>query len=476
MTALTALLFAAAAVAAPTPDPAPAQDTGPYDIGAASDEDSFWTSDPVLFVKKNEKRYFEFTSDTRESADTRIYGQVTYRGIKAYETKVYFVEGGISHFDVVLFSSGGTELVEMAANKKSWRFVHLDKPVTRNEFFEIIDNAQKAITPENGRAPSVATEKLKGGAGFVKTQTWPKSPKGAQSTLVWSYKEEGSKTETFSAGFIRITVKGPKYSAYASAHRGGKAVKSVKKIAANVVKSPEGDVCISGVPMVDQGQKGYCAAATAERVLTYYGVAVDEHTVAQAAGTTAGGGTNVLKMREAIKEIGKHFHLSTKVIYGDFDKDAGKRIENIEDEVKAYNRMARRMKKKPIEEKVYTMRQGNTIVYNGYAAKAAMDPEVRKEMKVNGTQRGQYQRFLNQVRENVNKGIPIFWGLELGVYPEPNLQQSNGGHMRLIIGYNDKKKEIIYTDSWGAGHEKKRMPSDWAFVATHCLIALIPAK
>ena len=40
-------------------------------------------------------------------------------------------------------------------------------------------------------------------------------------------------------------------------------MKSVKKIAANVVKSPEGDVCISGVPMVDQGQKGYCAAATA---------------------------------------------------------------------------------------------------------------------------------------------------------------------------------------------------------------------
>ena len=40
---------------------------------------------------------------------------------------------------------------------------------------------------------------------------------------------------------------------------------------------------------------------------------------------------------------------------------------------------------------------------------------------------------------------------------------------------NLKKKEIIYTDSWGAGHEKKRMPSDWAFVATHCLIALIPA-
>ena len=48
MTALTALLFAAAAAAAPAPAQAP--DPGPYDIGAASDEDSFWTSDPVLFV------------------------------------------------------------------------------------------------------------------------------------------------------------------------------------------------------------------------------------------------------------------------------------------------------------------------------------------------------------------------------------------------------------------------------------------
>ena len=66
------------------------------------------------------------------------------------------------------------------------------------------------------------------------------------------------------------------------------------------------------------------------------------------------------------------------------------------------------------------------------------------------------------------------WGGTLGIYPEPEIPQSNGGHMRLIIGYNDKKKEILYTDTWGAGHELKRMPAEWAWTITHCLMYMKP--
>ena len=29
--------------------------------------------------------------------------------------------------------------------------------------------------------------------------------------------------------------------------------------------------------------------------------------------------------------------------------------------------------------------------------------------------------------------------------------------MRMIIGYNDKTKAILFSDSWGAGHELKQM-------------------
>ena len=55
--------------------------------------------------------------------------------------------------------------------------------------------------------------------------------------------------------------------------------------------------------------------------------------------------------------------------------------------------------------------------------------------------------------------------------------------MRLIIGYVERKdqktkkteiKEILYTDSWGAGHELKRMPADWAFAITHDAFFLKP--
>ena len=54
------------------------------------------------------------------------------------------------------------------------------------------------------------------------------------------------------------------------------------------------------------------------------------------------------------------------------------------------------------------------------------------------------------------------------------MPQSGGGHMRLIIGNNAKTHEILYTDSWGPGHELKRMPEDRAFAITHDAFFLKP--
>jgi hypothetical protein len=70
--------------------------------------------------------------------------------------------------------------------------------------------------------------------------------------------------------------------------------------------------------------------------------------------------------------------------------------------------------------------------------------------------------------------VPVLWGVTLGLYPEPGLPQSGGGHMRLIIGYNAKTHEILYSDTWGAGHELKRMGEDKAFAMTHDAFFLRP--
>ena len=46
--------------------------------------------------------------------------------------------------------------------------------------------------------------------------------------------------------------------------------------------------------------------------------------------------------------------------------------------------------------------------------------------------------------------------------------------MRIIVGYNPTTKEILYSDSWGQGHEEKRMPVDDAWAITNGLSSLQP--
>jgi len=46
--------------------------------------------------------------------------------------------------------------------------------------------------------------------------------------------------------------------------------------------------------------------------------------------------------------------------------------------------------------------------------------------------------------------------------------------MRLIIGYNQKNDEILYSDSWGVGHELKRLPAADAWTMTTGTMSIEP--
>jgi len=453
---------------------------GAYDIGSDMEEESFWKSDPVLFVKKHADAGFQFTSDQRDGADSRTDGGVEYHGIPVFESRVSFAEGGgIARVELLLFNNGGTEAVREYTDetgKKFRRRERVEKTVTREEFFAMLDNVRGKLTAAGAKPPAPVAERVKDKATVQKNQTWPKTDVPTQATLLWNYRQNGRKTDTFEPGFVRVAVNGPARLAgtkkQSSSAKG--AAKGAAKITDNIVKDPRGDVFIDNVPMVDQGQKGYCSAATAERVLRYFGLDVDEHEIAQAAGTTAEGGTSTKGMKDSVEAVGKKFKLATVVCYGDFDKGVEARIAGIVDEVRVYNKAAKKLKKPAIEDSVYIEHRGNVTYYNPAAVDKAMDPEVLKEMKVNGGQKSKYKKFLSDIHQQVDKGIPLFWGVTLGTYPEPGIPQTAGGHMRLIIGYNDKKKEILYTDSWGAGHELKRMPADWAWAISHCLMYMKP--
>lgn len=58
-------------------------------------------------------------------------------------------------------------------------------------------------------------------------------------------------------------------------------------MASRVKRSEHGHIYVSQIPMIDQGEKGYCAAATVARVLQYYGYPVDVHALADLAETEA---------------------------------------------------------------------------------------------------------------------------------------------------------------------------------------------
>jgi len=263
----------------------------------------------------------------------------------------------------------------------------------------------------------------------------------------------------FQGEFIRLRlIPRPESMIGLNASTGGSVTVRRADLASSVVRDPSGDVHIPNVPMVDQGDKGYCAVATAARVLNYYGVPADQHEMAQISGNAAGGGgTNPDEMVDALRKVsGKYRTRFTTVLEHDYFSRSYQRF------LRRYNRAAKQLDKRVLD-------TDNYIYFLG-----GLDPEVLRE--VNG--KGQaYDRFMKAVTENVDKGVPLMWGLQLGLFPENGEKalQAGGGHMRLIIGYNTGKDEIIFSDSWGAGHEMKRMAAPDASAATMGLYLLQPS-
>ncbi len=185
----------------------------------------------------------------------------------------------------------------------------------------------------------------------------------------------------------------------------------------NVTRDEAGAVFIVGVPMVDQGDKGYCVVASCQRLFEFYQIPCDQHELAQLVGTTAERGTSSRLMEAGLNKIDSKFKTRFKAL-------------------------------------------------------------ISPGMSARDRERLDRDRFFKMVRDSINEGIPLLWTLQLGLAPElPPLSadgQVSGGHMRMIVGYDEKAGHILFSDSWGAGHEKKRMSVEGAFASTDGLYVLTP--
>ncbi len=87
-----------------------------------------------------------------------------------------------------------------------------------------------------------------------------------------------------------------------------------------------------------------------------------------------------------------------------------------------------------------------------------------------------FGKFKRTVMKFVQQGIPLPWTVYTGIFPENPPLSGAGGHMRMIIGYNAKTSMIIYSDTWGAGHEKKYMKTADAYTMTDGLYTIEPRR
>ena len=213
-----------------------------------------------------------------------------------------------------------------------------------------------------------------------------------------------------------------------------------------------GDVYVGDVPMVDQGDKGYCAAAVMARVMGYYGLDFDMHQAAQIAGTKSTGGTGGANMIDALKRISQKSSMRLVVIE---EADYQRWIAD-------YNRAAQSAHKEKVK-----LEHDLGKVFD------VMDGDLVRQIRTKRS--SELNKFKNDIAKSTDLGMPLIWGVHIGfVKEEFLLPQTKGGHMRMIIGYNKNTGDVLYTDSWGPRHALKRLPLADAWTITTGVYAVRP--
>ncbi|MDR2982525.1 MAG: C39 family peptidase [Puniceicoccales bacterium] len=386
-----------------------------------------WEQSGTRFAEQNAMMGFQWTSASKDSARSAWPGK--FMGIDIPEAIVRVKSEKLASIDLSLFNRGDSGESKFPDSKSFAEFVQevraaLDKKL----------DAKATPRPSDSRNVS-RTE------GVI----W-KGPH-AYYLLEWNEtRANPSRRIPYHAEFLRLSVAPAVSTTEAGVPKQWKGTDHLKT-------ESNGDKYIYDVPMVDQGQKGYCAVAVAERVLRYYGKDVDQHEIAKLAGSSSSMGTSIDELHAALKSISSKLRLRTKTIFEPDERFVRSMVND-------YNKAAKRMKKDQ--------------VVLGAGWENSLDKDVLKESR--SKDRSALNRFERNIETYVDQGKPLLWSVYIGWAPEPKiLPQTRGGHMRLIIGYNKKESEIIFTDTWGAGHEMKKMKLEDAWTMTRGLGVMEPS-
>jgi hypothetical protein len=213
------------------------------------------------------------------------------------------------------------------------------------------------------------------------------------------------------------------------------------------------------VPMQKEKSPQDCVAASMRRIFAYYKTAPRDRKWKKINKTLALNEKSARGLKNIFGSIAGECRCEVKKIA---DVSVFDNFNNLKDFVKAYNRQAKKEKKTRLNS--FTVTSFEKLLQ-------VLDEDILVTVR---NQPEKIAAFKNRVRKEINAGKPVLWIVFTGVVKEEPAVSTVGGRARLITGYNDKSNEVIYSDSLGGEHAKKKISWEKAWAMTLTALAVYP--
>jgi len=337
-------------------------------------------------------------SETKASSSYRDYPKDDYRlfGARPWSVAMYAADGMVTNLSLVYANKG--DLFGMNGENNN----RVDRDTPAPQAMAIL---KKKMKEDVDAITAKLTEKL----GEPQKQRFGEG-EGRDNMLRWDWRGHTILLREKEEEYVGVEVVTKTF-----ADAGGKVEMTGDKIIRaraekNVVTRPNGDVVIEDIPMVDQGPKGYCVPATAERAMRYLSVPADMYVLAMAGETNLGGGTSVQKLLQGVRSDISRKGRSFDSWDGELDL---KKLQRYID------------KGLPVIWGLYSTDEFNKLANDRTKA--------RKET-------ADFKQWKDKLPSMLDKSL---------------VADREQGHVVLIIGYNKETKEFAFSDSWGEAYKER---------------------
>ncbi len=338
--------------------------------------------------------------ELREESKTKTQG--SYRLYPKDDLKLF----GAHPYSVALYAENEkvTSLSLVFANKgdlfgaKGSAELHFDKDTPPKE-------AEKMVKTAMDKDLGAISAALTGVLGQPRKERFGEGKAGRLNMQRWDWRGHSILLAEAEGEYVGVQI-----VTQALADAGGKVPHTPDAIVrahakSNIENRESGDVVINDIPMVDQGPKGYCVPATAERAMRFMGVPADMYVLANAGNTGYGGGTSVELLLQGVGRL-----IRTK----------GRSFDSWDGEVKIKEIEKHINKGVPIMWALYSTKEFNETANKRTEARKQVTDWAQWKTRVTSEAAG---HTLTKDKETA--------------------------HVVLIMGYNKNTGEIAFSDSWG---------------------------